>query len=393
MKICAVIAEYNPFHNGHAYLLKRAKEQTGADKLFVIMSGNFTQRGEMAIMNKYVRATHAIKAGADAVIELPTVFATAPAEIFASGAVKLLSCIPDVSMLAFGCENDDVSFINSTAKIMVDEPKSYRQKLKEKLKAGISFVKARTEAVSELNEGDVSSLSQPNNILALEYAKAVHRLNSGISIVPIKRVGAEYKDEELKNDLSSASAIRANLGSTDKKVIKLMRSSVPEFVFEDLKNVKENNFKQLAVYSLYMHSAKELKGIMGCNEGLENSFKAILKDTRDYDCILYKLTSKRYTASRLRRIMLSSFLSISESFIRECLEENLYLKILAVKKDDAENTLSALGAASIPLITRKKDADSLKKTALECFKKDAYANDLTNFLTGENTNENLTLFI
>jgi len=390
MKICAIAAEYNPLHNGHAYLLKKAREETGADKIIVIMSGDFTQRGEAAVLNKYIRA---IKAGADAVIELPAAFATAPAEIFAGGAVKLLASVPDVKALAFGCENDSKALIGDMAKILAEEPKTYKLRLKEKLKSGISFVRARSEAAAEEGAADISLITRPNNILAFEYTKAIKRLNADIEIFPIKRVGAEHNDGKIYEDISSSSAIRANMLSRDKKIIKALKSSMPEYVYEDLKNAKENNFKELAVYSLYMRSAKELKKIMGCTEGLENSFKAVIKDTRDYDAILDKLTSRRYTASRLRRIILASFLGITEDFINECLGEELYLKVLAVKKENAEETLAALSKAAIPTLTRKKDADGLKKIARECFLKDAFANSLYNFMEKSNENEYLTLFV
>lgn len=393
MKICAVVCEYNPMHNGHKYLIEAAKAKTGADGILCIMSGNFTQRGEMAVLNKYARARHAVLSGADAVIELPTVFSTASAEFFSRGAIKMASSIPSVKYLAFGCENDDISTIIKSAKILSEEPKDFKAKIKEKLKSGLSFVRARTEALSETGGLDEELLTRPNNILAFEYAKAVYYWKADISLVPIKRVGAEHSEENLKEGLSSAGAIRKNMFSKDRKTVKLIKSGVPPYVFVDLKTVKENNFKQLAVYSVMSKSAEELKEILDCGEGLENRFKALTKDTWDYDELIEKMTTKRYTSSRLKRIILSSFLGIKKELIEESMEGDLYIKALAVKKERAEEILGELSAARFPLVTRKSDATLLKKTAAECFKKDAGANDLYSFLSGKKTNEYLTLFV
>lgn len=393
MKICAVVCEYNPFHNGHKYLIDAARAKTGADAVLCIMSGDFTQRGEMAVLNKYARARHAVLSGADVVIELPAVFATASAEYFSRGAVKIASSIPSVKYLAFGCENDDISVITNAARILSEEPKDFKAKIKEKLKSGISFVKARTEALSETGGVDEEILTRPNNILAFEYAKAVYYWKADISLTPIKRTGAGHSDEALHGELSSAGAIRKNLFLKDRKTVKLIKSAVPPYVFEDLKGIKENNFKQLAVYSLMSKSADELKEILDCGEGLENRFKALTKDTWDYDSLIEKMTTKRYTSSRLKRIILSSFLGIKKELIDDSMEGDGYIKALAVKKERAEEILGELSSSRFPLITRKSDATLLKKSAAECFKKDVEANDLYSFLTGEKTNEYLTLFV
>lgn len=393
MKICAIISEYNPFHNGHKYLIEQAKEKSGADCVLCIMSGNFTQRGEIAVMDKYTRSKHAVLSGADCVIELPAVFSTASAEFFARGAIKILSEIPDVHTLAFGCENDDAALIQNTAELIANEPKSFKKSIKEKLKSGISFVKARNETLSEINGVDSSVLSSPNNILALEYSKAIAYYSADIRLLPIKRIGADHNDRNLKQAYSSASSIRENFSLRDSRTVKTLKSVMPEYVFNDLKNVQNNNFKELALYSMMLHSADELKGILDCTEGLENRFKALLKDTHSYDELINKMTSKRYTSSRLRRIMLASFLNINKKFICDCLDGDLYIKVLAVNKDKSEEILSSLSSSCLPVITRKKDCENLKKIALACFEKDSFANDLYNFTAKIKTNQYYTLFV
>ena len=212
MKILAIICELNPFHNGHKYLIEKAKEMTGCGAVLCIMSGNFTQRGDMCIADKYARAKHAIFGGADLVIQLPSPFAVAPAEIFAKGAIKILSAIPEVTTLAFGCESGNKQdFINS-AKLLIGENEKFKSVLNEKLATGESYVKSYSCAF-EACAGKKDLLSKPNNILALEYTKAILRTNANMNILPIKRIGADYNDGELKENFSSASAIRKNLTS------------------------------------------------------------------------------------------------------------------------------------------------------------------------------------
>lgn len=393
MKICAIICEYNPLHNGHVYLIEKVRAISGADAVLCIMSGDYTQRGEIAVLDKYARARHAILAGADAVIELPTVFATASAEFFSRGAIKILSSISDVKYIAFGCENDDTPLIKKAAAILSEEPKEFKAELRERLKKGESFVRARSEALSDISGVPLEIITGPNNILAFEYAKAINYWKADIELLPVRRVGAAHSDGELHDKLSSAGAIRENIFSRDRKTVKLIKESVPPYVFEELKTVKENSFKQLAVYSLITRSTDELKEILDCTEGLENRFKALLKDTASYDELLNKMTSKRYTAARLRRIMLSSFLNINKNFISSCMESELYIKVLAVKKSRSEEMLSALARSPMPLITRKSDFFALKKIARECFKKDAEAAELYAFTTDGKNNDFLTLFV
>ena len=182
MKICSCIAEYNPFHLGHLKHIDYIKTVLGADKVIVVMSGNFTQRGEPAVLDKFTRAKHAIIAGADLVIELPTVFATANAETFATGAVNLIHSLGCVDQLCFGVESGDKNAYLTLATALANESKEYKKALKEKLESGISLAKAKFEALKMLDnaEYDANLLSSPNNILGLEYTKALIKNKSNI---------------------------------------------------------------------------------------------------------------------------------------------------------------------------------------------------------------------
>ena len=188
MKVTGIIAEYNPFHQGHAYHLARARELTGADRLLVVMGGNFMQRGEPAIVDKYARAEMALKNGADLVLELPAAAATGSAEYFAEGAVELLDASGVVDALCFGSELGKLAPLEKAAALLLEEPEEYRQLLREELKRGKNFPEAREIALSAFFP-ERELLSAPNNILAIEYLKALKRRKSSIEAVTIPRLG------------------------------------------------------------------------------------------------------------------------------------------------------------------------------------------------------------
>ena len=374
MKICTIICEYNPFHNGHLYQLTKAKTLSSADAIVCVMSGNFVQRGEAAILDKYTRAKHAIKAGADAVIELPAIFATSPAELFAKGGVKILSSIPAVSTLCFGAESDDTNAFIQTAKLLNNEPKEVSNKLQTLLKTGVSYAKARAQAYEGLV--DEKLLSFPNNILGLEYAKAIE--NTGISILPIKRVGGGYNDENLNSEFSSATAIRNNLSSEN------IKDNLPDFVYNDLPKTVENQLNLLEKHAILSKSEEEIKKVCDCTEGLENAFKKVAVTGEDF---VEELTSQRYTCSRIKRIALQNLLGIEERLIKTALVSPLYLKVLAINKDKKE-LLSALSESDFPLLLRAHDEEKLNPVAKQVYEKDLFAEKIYNLLYPNNKKQN-----
>ncbi len=365
MKICAIICEYNPFHNGHLYQLQEAKRLSGADAVLCLMSGNFVQRGEAAIVEKKLRAKHALQAGADIVLELPTLFATSNAELFSKGAVHVLSSIPAVTHLAFGCETANKTAIKLAAKSLNDEPKEVSEKIKQAVSQGKSYAKARSEAWAGFIPFDL--LCSPNNILALEYTRALYEKDSSIDILPIKRLGGGYNDENLQDEYSSATAIRQAIKNGT-----ALNESLPDFVKKDLPKVLENRLEILEKYAVLSKSAEEIKNVCDCTEGLENAFKkaAILSAS-----FSESLTSARYTSSRIRRIALQNLLNIEESLIRESLQSPLYLRVLAAKKDCKE-VLAALSQSSFPLLVRAHDEEKLSGVAKKCYERDLFAQQL-----------------
>ncbi|MBQ8428769.1 MAG: nucleotidyltransferase family protein [Clostridia bacterium] len=381
MKICAIICEYNPFHNGHLYQLREAKCRSGADTVLCIMSGNFVQRGEAAILDKYTRAKHAVMAGADAVIELPTVFATSNAELFAKGAIHILASIPQIDTLCFGCESANKTTLKLAAKYLNDEPQEVSNKIKELAASGVSYAKARAQAWAGYIPMDV--LCSPNNILGLEYTRAILASQANIDILPIERVGGNYNDESLRENYSSATAIRASFHNKE-----LVQTNVPEFVANDLPLRIENSLDILEKHAILIRNKAEIAKVCDCTEGLENAFKkaASLPKT-----LQESLTSARYTASRIRRIALQNLLKIEEGFIRECLQASLYLCVLAVKKERSD-LLSALSEANSPLLIRAHDEEALQKTAKACYGTDFHANEVYRLLY-PNTKTEKNIFI
>ena len=390
MKICAIIAEYNPFHLGHLKHIDYVKSTLKADKIIVIMSGNFTQRGDIAVLNKFTRARHAIIAGADAVIELPTVFATANAETFARGAVNIINSLGVVDGLCFGVESGNRESYISLAKELIEESKEFKKILKEKLDGGISLAKAKFETVKTLkgDRFDESLISSPNNVLGLEYTKALLRTKSDIMIYPMHRDG-DHNDTTLKKGETSATSIREVL-KTGK--IKKLKKSLPPFVYSDLKDYPFD-FDKLVVAEAIKSDAQFLKTISDCTEGLENRIKAFTKDNRTLDALVGKISTKRYTKTRIRRILTANLLGIDENLLKDCLDKDLYAKVLAVN-DQSKDLIPLLSKnCTVPLLTRKSDSATLKKTALKCFEKDVLANDLHDLITDDKTNEHQMIIV
>ena len=376
MKICAIICEYNPFHNGHLYHLNAARERSGADAIVCVMSGNFVQRGEAAIMDKYTRARHAVLAGADAVIELPTIFSTSNAELFAKGAIHLISSIPAVQSLGFGAENADKTAFLLGARYLNNEPKEVSDKLKAEIEKGTSYAKARAQAWAGFLPLDL--LCSPNNILGLEYTKAILASGANLEILPIERKGAGYSDSSLQENYSSATAIRGAIKNGE-----ILNGNLPNFVREDLPTSLKTGLDTLEKYALLSTSKEEIARVCDCTEGLENAFKRAALEKQPLE---KTLTSARYTSSRIRRIALQNLLKINEGNIRESLSNPLYLNVLAIKKE-RKDLLSALGESAFPLLIRAHDDEALTGVAKQTYQTNRFADQVYSLLYEANEQE------
>ncbi len=378
MKICTVIAEYNPFHNGHLKQLEYIKNTLKPDYVIVIMSGNFTERGDVAILDKYTRASHAVLGGADLVLELPQVFASQNAEVFSKGALSILSKLPGEKTLCFGAENDNLDSFISLAKVLNNETSDYKRLLKEYLKQGNSFIVARRKALSDLYSNlDLSLLDKPNNILGLEYVKAILLNNYDFNINVLKRQDSGFNNDTLSGEFSSALSIRTAISNGE---IEKTKKALPLFTYNDLPSKIYNGDSEI-LYALLNSDKEYLKKIPDCIEGLENKLKTALYDSFSVEEIIQKVATKRYTDARIRRILINNLLGIDKDFVKKCLKTPLYFRVLAIKKGK-EKLLKALdNANTLPIIERKSSISKLDGISLDCIKKDIFASDVYSIIT------------
>ena len=371
MKIAAVIAEYNPFHLGHEYMLTKVRN-LGYDGIIAVMSGNFVQRGDAAISDKRSRAKMAISCGADLVIELPLPHAVASAQKFAAGAAEIIKGCGIVNAIAFGSECGDVELIKNTAEIIKND---ISNELKMQLDKGITFAAAREKAVASIDKKAAAILKSPNDTLAVEYVTALG--NSKIEPIAIKRIGAAH-DGDVIDGFASASQIRQMLVSGDiNGALKYMPTSAAETLKSEIESanapVTFNRAENAIISYLRRLSVEDIKNLPDVSEGLENRiFDAIRKGT-SLDDIIAKIKSKRYTMARIRRILLSAYLGISKD---NALAPVPYIRILGANQKGRQILNKMKKSATIPIITRTKEVNTLDKQAVNMFSLEGTAADL-----------------
>ena len=403
MKTVGLIAEYNPFHNGHLYHITKAKEVTGADYAVVIMSGDYVQRGVPAIMPKRLRAEMALKCGASAVFEFPVCFATGSAELFAEGAVSFLDHLGIVDSICFGSECNDLDGLQRIADFLLEEPEIYRRELQTNLKKGVSYPHARQEALSACMgaENYAFLLNDPNNILGIEYLKALKKLNSSIKPYTIKRHGAHYHDEVLHPINSSASAIRSLLAYSGSMVhtespdtfenssfhhlLGALEDQVPDICLELLKDyyrvkypIYQNDFSLLLKYKLLNKTPETLTRYMDVSENLANRISVQLNNYFNYKQFCELLKTRELTQTRINRALLHIMLGIKKSTAAHYLEEggHAYAHLLGFRKDSEKVISSVAKHSRIPLLTKLYDSDSLSDTGRQMLTQDILASNL-----------------
>ena len=370
MKICAVICEYNPFHFGHLYHIQKAKELSGCDAVLCILSGNFTQRAEPSIADKYVRASMALSGGADIVVQMPTAYACSSAEIYAMAGIKIANSFKNVTHLAFGCESKNFELLKELARYLSEEPEEYKETLKSYLDQGYSMVLSRQKTIEQLVKEEkvnftnitdtIDALQKPNNILAIEYLKALFKTNSKIEPVFVQRECSDYHSEDINGKDTSATAIRSRLLKTGKvrKVKKLM----PKFSYQLLKDCVDDFglpdhelFNDLCMFVLKTASVEQIRNIYDVTEGLENRFKECVKDKKVLNEVLLEVKSKRYTYTRLKRIVLRLLLDIKKDTIEKIykIDKLPYIKVLGFNGENQD--LLAEVSADTDLIVRNNN--------------------------------------
>lgn len=389
MKTVGLITEYNPFHNGHAYHIEKAKMLTGADRVIVVMSGDFVQRGAPAVMPKHLRTESALLSGASLIIELPVCFATGSAEYFAQGSISLLNQLGCIDSICFGSECGDLHLLKEIAQILADEPIEYQTALKQALKEGASFPAARQEALNIYSDKYSEILASPNNILGIEYLKALAKIRSKMDPFTIKRIGAGYHDMDIDGQFSSATAIRSDIyqladvnSSSESLPLTHIQTQVPSSCHELMKKnyqtrypVKADDFSLLLKAKLLSETAGSLSHYLDMSPELANRILRLRNDYLSFEQFCDLLKTKELTRSRISRSFIHVLLGITNDWLTAMKAPAPYARILGFRRDHADLLGILKRTSDIPLITSPARA-VLADTAYQMLELDIYASDL-----------------
>lgn len=367
MESCGIVVEYNPFHNGHLHHLQQSKEVTNADVVIAVMSGNFLQRGEPALVSKFVRTKMALKNGVDIVIELPYAFATQKAEDFAKGAVDILASL-GCSYICFGSESGNIEQFTKTYTIMQENMTEYNKFVKRYMNEGFSYPEATSRAFKKIApSSEVVDLSKPNNILGYHYVKAIKDLNLNIQPVTIERIQSGYNDVTLSpSNISSATSIRQTLFKA--KDLETIKKQVPMETYEQLVTYQEEyvsfvqweNLWPFLKYRILQSEPEELKDIYEVEEGLENRYIRFAKESITFHEFMEKVKTKRYTWTRLQRTCVHILTNTKKDIMRERSKRAEYIRLLGFTKKGREYLNQYKEHFTLPLITNLSQADPEK---------------------------------
>lgn len=357
MEAVGIIAEYNPFHNGHLHHLQQAKKNSGAEAAVCVISGNFTQRGEAALFDKWKRARLAVDCGVDLVIELPFVFAVRSAQEFARGGVRLLSQLPGVKTLAFGCEHANLELLRKISQAALDD--STTDQLRLHLKAGHSYARSLASALHEKTGVPEALLKDPNTILSVEYLNAIEIFQTGLTPLPIQRIVAHYHDTEINAPLASATAIRREVFSAAPAAERL-QMALPAPAAAMVAAISHHDQLPSTGYLLPALLAKlriattnDLASLYGFSEGLEHKFLAAALKADSTANLLELVKSKRYPLSRLQRTLLYLLLDLKASDTASFDKAGpLYARVLGASKIGCRLLHQFKDTCPLPLITK-----------------------------------------
>jgi predicted nucleotidyltransferase len=369
MKVLGIITEYNPFHNGHLYHLNRSLELSNADYTVCVMSGNFVQRGKPAIINKWDRSMMALKAGVDLILELPTVYSLRSAEYFAYGSVQTLNKTGIVDELIFGSELGEINPLIELGEVLAKEPEELSNLIQTELKSGSSFPEARANALAKyfanqkktLEPEQVKSIiNNPNNILGIEYIKALFRTNSEITPSTIERQGANYHQSKVKGRIASATAIRKKIieNQSIKPLNNVLATYSQNILKKSIQNEKApislNNFELPLLTILRRTTTNELKKIEGISGGLENRIKDAAHRATSLLKLISLIETRRFTRTRIQRILMHLLLNLKEELLNK-FDNNggpQYLRILAFSKKGQQLLSLIKENSKVPIINR-----------------------------------------
>lgn len=366
MKVAAIIAEYNPLHNGHEFQIKRARQLTGADFIIIVMSGDFTQRGVPAVIDKYQRTKMALNAGADLVIEMPLYYSCSSAEYFASGAINLLKGLGVVDYLVFGSECGDIKILTDIADVLINHKEEISGVIHGLVKEGLSYPIARVRAVEEAIPNSyehVEAMNFPNNILGFEYIRALKQFESSIIPVTNLRIGAGYHDRMMDNPICSSLAIRSSLEETNE--LERVRSQIPFHVYKILEEqygktfpVLNKDISSILKYKLLLDEGKGYEEYLDISPDFSAKIIKNLNKYESYSQFCDLLKSKDITYVRVARNLLHILLNIKKESMKKYKEEGyiFYARMLGFKKSSNELLSALKSKASIPIISKLADA-------------------------------------
>ncbi len=386
-KLVGIITEYNPFHNGHRFHIEKAKELSKAEAVLAVMSGDYVQRGEPAILDKYLRTKAALLNGVDVVIELPSVFSTANAEFFAKASVRLLS-EAGVTALCFGSESGDIERLKEVADwfdLSSESNEPYQKELKEQLSRGLSFPRASLNALQKMKGAEeTKDLETPNNILAIEYLKAIKKINPSIVPFTVQRL-SKHNENNLEGVFSSSGAIRNALLMGEYTLLKeVMPEPSLEILMSHIDHLTDfNELSPIFHYKLKALGAQGIKQISEVYEGLENRILASASRHYLLSDILTDVKTKRYTFAKVKRICLHLLLGMDKAFY---FHHNLigpsYLRILGFRKEKEYLLKKIIEHSSLPVITNMKKAPMiLNPDGLALWEKEVFASDIYQLAT------------
>lgn len=368
MKVAGIIAEFNPFHNGHALLVQKARE-AGYTHVIAVMSGNFVQRGEPAIFHHSVRTKAALENGVDLVLQLPCVYAMSGAQSFAGAGVEILDALGIVDALVFGSECGNTDLLSETADAIYGE--KIKPLLASELEKGISFASARENALREINSDYADVIKSPNNILGVEYIASLKKLGSKIKPVTFERVGAAHDSDETDGKIAGASLIREKIRNADE-----WKNLVPEGVIEcysDAEKADIYRMENTVLYKIRTVSAEELSKAPDISEGIENRIISAAKQARSLEELYFLAKTKRYSHARIRRIIWNCLLGITAYDLEQRVP---YIRITGFNKNGAELIKSAKETARLPIISKPADFSRLDETAQKVFSLECTAGDI-----------------
>lgn len=392
MDFCGIVCEFNPFHNGHKYLIDQIKQNYGFD-IVCLMSGNFVQRGIPAIENKHERAKKAILAGADMVAELPCIYACSNAENFAFGAIKTLSSL-GITHLAFGIENTSLEILNKIADLKTKNSIEFQNSFKNEIQNGINYNTALKRSIAKnINIDNITEiLNKPNNILAIEYLCAIKKLNSKIIPIAINRCDNGFYSNKSKNQFLSATTIREKLNNSEN-----IDNFVPYFAKISKVFTKEQNdiYEKFIINKIRTTQAKALEYFYDYNEGIEYRIKEMSEKYSSLDEIKNAIATPRYRLARINKLMLYPLLNITKNIQQKSEKSKSVCKLLAIKTDK-KYLLSQIKKSKINLIATNKDYENLNKIQKEIIDIDLNASNIYSLITADTHNKDKkigTMFI